>query len=48
MYDLLCVDEKPPEDTYDEDGYPTSFEEDKYMCHKYFGQLHSSQKLLQN
>ena len=27
---LPCVDEKtPPEDPYDADGYPTSFEEDK-------------------
>ena len=37
---LPCVDEKsPPEDAYDEDGYPTSFEEDKSMCQKYIGQL---------
>ena len=37
---LPCVDEKsPPEDAFDEHGYPTSFEEDKSMCQKYIGQL---------
>ena len=36
---LPCVDEKsPPEDPYDDNGYPTSFEEDKSMCQKYIGQ----------
>ena len=37
---LLCVDEKsPPEDPYEEDGTPTSFESDKAICQKYIGQL---------
>ena len=37
---LPCVDEKsPPEDPYEEDGTPTSFEADKAKCQKYIGQL---------
>ena len=38
---LPCVDEKsPPEDPYEDDGTPTSFETDKAACQKYIG--HSS------
>ena len=37
---LPCVDEKsPPEDPYEDDGIPTSFEADKAKCQKYIGQL---------
>ena len=37
---LPCVDEKiPPEDPYEDDGTPTSFETDKAACQKYIGQL---------
>ena len=37
---LPCVDEKsPPEDPYEDDGTPTSFETDKAICQKYIGQL---------
>ena len=37
---LPCVDEKsPPEDPYEDDGTPTSFEADKAKCQKYIGQL---------
>ena len=37
---LPCVDEKsPPEDPYEDDGTPTSFETDKALCQKYIGQL---------
>ena len=37
---LPCVDEKsPPEDPYEDDGTPTSFEADKAKCEKYIGQL---------
>ena len=37
---LPCMDEKsPPEDPYEDDGTPTSFETDKAVCQKYIGQL---------
>ena len=37
---LPCVDEKSlPEDPYEDDGTPTSFETDKAVCQKYIGQL---------
>ena len=37
---LPCVDEKsPPEERFDDDGYPTQFEQSKLTCQKYIGQL---------